>query len=215
MPISSIADALKAFAEGEFLIVIDNPSRENEGDLIISAAHLTPKKMAFMIRHTSGLICVPMSESRLLELGLPDMVERNEESLKTAYTVTCDSRMGITTGISAGDRAHTCNVLASAKSTRTDIVRPGHILPLRARPGGVLERDGHTEAAVDLCKLSGLSECAAISEIVRDEDGEMARTEELLVSGEKWGIRVITIEDLKAYRKAQESLSSRPVNGSM
>lgn len=214
MPISPIPNALEAFAKGEFLIVIDNPSRENEGDLIISAAHLTPKKMAFMIRHTSGLICVPMSETRLIELGLPDMVERNEESLRTAYTVTCDSRLNITTGISASDRAHTCNVLASPTTTGMDIVRPGHVLPLRAREGGVLVRDGHTEAAVDLCKLTGLSECAAISEIVRDEDGEMARTEELLQLGEQWGIKVITIEDLKLHRLKIDK-SHGKVNGSM
>ena len=202
MPFATIPEALKAFAEGEFLIVIDNPSRENEGDLIISCAHLTPKKMAFMIRYTSGLICVPMSQSRLLELGLPDMVERNEESLRTAYTISCDSREGVTTGISASDRAHTCNVLAKSSTVSVDIVRPGHVFPLRAREGGVLVRDGHTEAAVDLCKLAGLTECAAISEIVRDEDGEMARTEELLRRGEEWGIKVITIEDMKTFRLA-------------
>lgn len=212
MPIAQVADALKSFAQGEFLIVIDNPSRENEGDLIISAAHLTPKKMAFMIRYTSGLICVPMSEARLLELGLPDMVERNEESLRTAYTISCDSRLDVTTGISASDRAHTCNVLANPATTGKDLVRPGHTFPLRAREGGVLVRDGHTEAAVDLCRLTGLGECAAISEIVRDEDGEMARTEELLKRGEEWGIKVITIEDLKAHRVLIESAKS---NGSM
>lgn len=212
MPICSISDALESFAQGEFLIVIDNPSRENEGDLIISAAHLTPKKMAFMIRFTSGLICVPMSGARLLELGLPDMVARNEESLRTAYTVSCDSRLGVTTGISASDRAHTCNMLANTSTTETDLVRPGHVFPLRAREGGVLERDGHTEAAVDLCKLTGLAECAAISEIVRDEDGEMARTEELLKRGQEWGIKVITIEDLKTHRLA---LETGKTNGSM
>lgn len=208
MAIATIDEALKAFAQGEFLIVIDNPSRENEGDLIISAAHLTPEKMAFMIRYTSGLICVPMSESRLQELGLPDMVERNEESLRTAYTISCDSKLGVTTGISASDRAHTCNVLASKTSTKLDIVRPGHIFPLRAREGGVLTRDGHTEAAVDLCRLSGLRECAAISEIVRDEDGEMARTEELLKRGTEWNIKVITIEDLKHYCEKHNSTTA-------
>lgn len=212
MPICGIPDALQSFAKGEFLIVIDNPSRENEGDLIISAEHLTPKKMAFMIRYTSGLICVPMSSSRLQDLGLPDMVARNEESLRTAYTISCDSRLGVTTGISASDRAHTCNVLASSTTTGNDIVRPGHVFPLRAREGGVLERDGHTEAAVDLCKLAGVTECAAISEIIRDDDGEMARTEELLERGLEWGIKVITIEDLKNHRLSLET--SKP-NGSM
>lgn len=212
MPICGIQEALASFAKGDFLIVIDNPARENEGDLIISAAHLTPKKMAFMIRYTSGLICVPMSSARLSELGLPDMVTNNEESLRTAYTISCDARMGVTTGISASDRAHTCNVLASSATVSNDVVRPGHIFPLRARAGGVLERDGHTEAAVDLCKLSGLPECAAISEIVRDEDGEMARTDELLKRGEEWGIKVITIEDLKKHRIA---LGKNKVNGSM
>ncbi|ORY87753.1 3,4-dihydroxy-2-butanone 4-phosphate synthase [Protomyces lactucae-debilis] len=200
MPISDIPTALEAFKRGEFLIVIDNPSRENEGDLIISAAHLTPSKMAFMIRYTSGLICVPMSAERLLELGLPDMVERNEESLRTAYTISCDARQGVTTGISAGDRARTCNLLAGKDTAAADLVRPGHIFPLRAREGGVLTRDGHTEAAVDLCRLTGLTECAAISEIIRDADGEMARTDELLTRGQNWGIQVITIEDLKQYR---------------
>ncbi|BFZ55816.1 hypothetical protein PYCC9005_002857 [Savitreella phatthalungensis] len=200
MPIVPIESALEAFANGGFLIVIDDPGRENEGDLIISCIHMTPAKMAFMVRYTSGLICVPMRESRLAELGLPDMVERNEESLRTAYTVTCDARTGITTGISAADRSHTCRVLADPASDALQLVRPGHVLPLRAREGGVIVRDGHTEAAVDLCKLSGLPECAAIAEIVRDEDGEMARTEELLELGEKWGIKVITIKDLRQYR---------------
>lgn len=123
MPITPIEEALTSFAKGDFLIVIDNPSRENEGDLIISAAHLTPQKMAFMIRYTSGLICVPMSQSRLLELGLPDMVERNEESLRTAYTVSCDARCGVTTGISATDRAKTCNLLAASSSVRALFMR--------------------------------------------------------------------------------------------
>lgn len=207
MPISDIPSALEAFGKGEFLIVIDSPSRENEGDLIIACEHLTPAKMAFMIRYTSGLICVPMQRDRLQRLGLTDMVANNEESLRTAYTVTCDAREGVTTGISATDRAATCRLLAGADTTAQDLVRPGHILPLRAREGGVLVRDGHTEACVDLCRLAGVQECGAIAEIVRDEDGEMARTEELLQLGEQWNIMVITIEDLKTYRSEKDPIS--------
>ena len=206
MPIADIPTALAAFAKGEFLIVIDSPSRENEGDLIIACEHMTPAKMAFMVRHTSGLICVPMQRDRLQRLGLGDMVVNNEETLRTAYTVTCDARAGVTTGISATDRATTCLQLANADATAQDLVRPGHVLPLRAREGGVLVRDGHTEACVDLCRLSGVQECGAIAEIVRDEDGEMARTEELLQLGEKWNILVITIEDLKAYRAEHDPI---------
>ncbi|KAJ3190816.1 hypothetical protein HK101_008342 [Irineochytrium annulatum] len=195
----SVQSAIDAFRAGEFLIVVDNEDRENEGDLIIAGEHATPEKMAFMIRYTSGLICVPMLGDRLDALKLPPMVARNEDTYKTAYTISVDLATGTSTGISSSDRSKTIQALANPASVATDFNRPGHVFPLRAKDGGVLERIGHTEAAVDLCKLAGLSPAAAICEVVLDEGG-MARRDDLRVMANKWGLKLITIADIIKYR---------------
>ncbi|KAJ3105456.1 hypothetical protein HDU97_008072 [Phlyctochytrium planicorne] len=196
---SSIEEAIRAFKNGEFIIAVDNEDRENEGDLIIAAEHATDEKMAFMIRYTSGLICVSMTGERLDALELPLMVQNNQDSFRTAYTISVDLRNGVSTGISSGDRARTIAALADPKSVAADFNRPGHVLPLRAKEGGVLKRVGHTEASVDLCKLAGLNPAAAICEVVLDEGG-MARRDELKVMAKKWNIKMITIADLVKYR---------------
>lgn len=195
--------ALAAFKKGEFLVVVDAINRENEGDLIIAAELATSEKIAFMVRHTSGLICTPMTSVRADELELPLMVspKDNTESHRTAFTISVDYKFGTSTGISAGDRSLTMNKLASSDVKPSDFVRPGHIFPLRAKDGGVLEREGHTEAGVDLCKLSGLNPVAAICEIVKP-DGSMARTTELKKFAQVYGLNMISIEDLISYRKS-------------
>ncbi|ODQ51513.1 3,4-dihydroxy-2-butanone 4-phosphate synthase [Saitoella complicata NRRL Y-17804] len=192
-----VEDAIAAFKNGEFVIVMDDESRENEGDLIMSAALVTPQKMAFMIRHTSGLICVPMLGHDLDKLELPLMVPENTDRMRTAYTISCDAADGTTTGISASDRALTANKLASS-SDPLDFTRPGHMFPLRYHEGGVLRRTGHTEAAVDLCRLAGLAPVGIISEIVKD-DGEMARRDDCGRLKREWGMKMVTIEALAAY----------------
>ncbi|CAG8811053.1 29216_t:CDS:2, partial [Racocetra persica] len=173
----SITDALKDFSEGKFVLVVDNEDRENEGDLIIAAEKVTTEKMAFMVRYTSGLICVPTTPERLDQLQLPLMVPNNTEKMKTAYTISVDYKYNTTTGISAHDRALTARSLANPTITASDFNRPGHVFPLRYREGGVLKRIGHTEASVDLCKLSGLQPVGVICELVRD-DGQMARRDD-------------------------------------
>ena len=198
MSLSPISDALDALRAGRPVIVADDENRENEGDIIISAELATAEGMAWMVRWTSGLICAPMPADLADSLNLPPMVERNEDARTTAYTVSVDAADGITTGISAHDRARTLNVLADPASTATSIIRPGHILPLRAVDGGVRERGGHTEAAVDLMKLAGLSPVGAIAELVA-EDGSMMRLPGLLELGEREGVPVFTIEQLIAH----------------
>ncbi|KXS21142.1 hypothetical protein M427DRAFT_51415 [Gonapodya prolifera JEL478] len=197
----SIEEGLKDFTEGKFLVVVDDEDRENEGDLIMAAEHMNPEKMAFLIRYSSGLVCAPMTTERLEELELPLMVSKNDnkEYMGTAFTITVDLIEGTTTGISAADRAATVRALADPKKKPADFARPGHILPLRAQRGGVLKRTGHTEAAVDLCKLSGLNPVGVICEIVKD-DGTMARRDDLAVFAKKFGIKMITIADMVKYR---------------
>ncbi|KAJ3129123.1 hypothetical protein HK098_002364 [Nowakowskiella sp. JEL0407] len=195
----TIEDALTEIGKGNFVIVVDNEDRENEGDLVLAAEDMTPEKMAFMIRYTSGVICVPAEGDRLDELELPLMVERNTESLRTAYTITVDYSIGTTTGISAYDRSLTVRKLADPKSTPNQFTRPGHVFPLRYAPGGVLKRVGHTEASVDFCKLAGKQPVAAISEIVLD-DGRMARRDDLRVLAKRWGMKIVKISDLVKYR---------------
>lgn len=197
--------ALKAFKNGGFIVVTDDEDRENEGDLVLAAEHATPEKLAFMVRHTSGLICVPMTRERLEELDLPLMVAENTENHRTAFTVSVDVKKGTTTGISAADRAKTIRALANPKSKKTDFNRPGHIFPLKAMEQGVLQRAGHTEAAVDLARLAGLQPAAAICEIVR-EDGAMMRLPELRKFAEKNNIPLITIRGLIEYRHRAEKL---------
>ncbi len=187
------------------MVVVDDENRENEGDLIVAAEKVTEEIVAFMMTECRGMICAPMTGEELDRLRIPQMVEQNTESMRTAFTVTVDGSAahGVTTGISASDRATTLQLLASATATPDDLVRPGHIFPLRARPGGVLERDGHTEAAVDLARLAGLRPAGAIVEIA-GEDGRMLRLPELVPFARKHGLSIISIEDLIAYRRGSE-----------
>jgi len=198
MSLSPLSDALDALRAGRPIIVADDENRENEGDIIISAELATAETMAWMVRWTSGLICAPMPADLADRLNLPPMVETNEDARTTAYTVSVDAAEGVTTGISAHDRALTLNVLANPASTPTSLIRPGHILPLRAVDGGVRERGGHTEAAVELMRLAGLQPVGAIAEVVAD-DGSMMRLPALMELGAREGVPVITIEQLIAH----------------
>lgn len=195
MSLSTIADALDALRAGRPVLVADDENRENEGDVILSAELATPEWVAWTVRWSSGFICAPMPADLADGLNLPPMVAANEDARSTAYTVSVDAAEGVTTGISAHDRARTLNVLADPSSTPTSIIRPGHVLPLRAVDGGVRERNGHTEAAVDLMRLAGLQPVGAIAEVVA-EDGSMMRMPGLLELGARDGVPVITIEQL-------------------
>jgi 3,4-dihydroxy 2-butanone 4-phosphate synthase/GTP cyclohydrolase II len=208
MSFSTIAEAVEAFREGRFVVVVDDADRENEGDLIVAAEKVTPEHIAFMVRHTSGLICVPMTAARLDELRLPLMVVENTDSHHTAFTVSVDFRPGTTTGISAADRAATIRALIDPATRPDDLARPGHVFPLRAHAGGVLRRAGHTEASVDLAKLAGLSPAGVLCEIVND-DGSMARLPELQAFAEHHGVPIISIADLIAHRRRSEKLVRR------
>lgn len=203
--LSSIEEAFEALKSGLPVLVLDDERRENEGDVIVSAATLTTQWMAWTIRHTSGYICTPMPEDLADRLGLPPMVANNQDPRGTAYTVTVDAAKGVTTGISAADRAHTIRLLAQEGSTASDFTRPGHVIPLRARHGGVLVRGGHTEAAVDLCRLAGLAPVGAIGELVHD-DGSMMRLPAVLELGAQHGLPVVTIEALIAWRKRHDRI---------
>ncbi|QMU97569.1 GTP cyclohydrolase II [Microbacterium esteraromaticum] len=198
MSLSPLSDALDALRAGRPIIVADDENRENEGDIIISAELATAETMAWMVRWTSGLICAPMPADLADQLNLPPMVETNEDARTTAYTVSVDAAEGVTTGISAHDRALTLNVLANPASTPSSLIRPGHILPLRAVDGGVRERGGHTEAAVELMRLAGLQPVGAIAEVVAD-DGSMMRLPALMELGARESVPVITIEQLIAH----------------
>ncbi|HEV7197135.1 MAG TPA: 3,4-dihydroxy-2-butanone-4-phosphate synthase [Pedococcus sp.] len=201
--LATIEQAFEALRAGRPVLVTDSEDRENEGDVILAAQTLTEDWMAWTIRHTSGYICVPLTSKRADHLGLPLMVADNRDPLRTAYTVSVDAAAGVTTGISAGDRARTIKVLADPASDAEDLVRPGHVIPLRARRGGVLERPGHTEAAVDLCRLAGLAPVAAIGELVND-DGTMMRLPGVLAMGADHGLPVITIAQLIAWRQRHD-----------
>ncbi|KAH0582903.1 hypothetical protein H2248_010804 [Termitomyces sp. 'cryptogamus'] len=197
-----IESALAAFQAGEFLVVMDSEDRENEGDLIIAASHCTTEKMAWMIKHTSGYICIALPGERLNELELPMMVPENQDRHRTAYTVTVDYKHGTTTGISASDRSATVRALASPDSRPSDFTRPGHMVPLRARAGGVLTRMGHTESAVDLCVLTGLSPAGVLCELVNDDaQGTMARRDDCRAFADKWGLKMISVEMLAEWRR--------------
>ncbi|SFR95335.1 3,4-dihydroxy 2-butanone 4-phosphate synthase / GTP cyclohydrolase II [Microbacterium sp. cf046] len=198
MSLSSISDALDALRAGKPVIVADDENRENEGDVVLSAELATPEWIAWTVRWSSGFICAPMPAEWADRLDLPPMVEVNEDARGTAYTVSVDAADRVSTGISASDRAHTLNVLADPQSTPTSVIRPGHILPLRAVDGGVRERGGHTEAAVELMRLAGLRPVGAIAEVVA-EDGSMMRLPGLIELGERDGVPVITIEQLIAH----------------
>ncbi|MCT9871847.1 3,4-dihydroxy-2-butanone-4-phosphate synthase [Paenarthrobacter aurescens] len=200
--------AIAAMAAGQAVIVVDNEDRENEGDIIFAAEHATPALMGWTIRYSSGVICVPLDGDRADALILPPMVEINEDAKGTAYTVSCDAAIGVSTGISATDRALTARILADPSSTPASITRPGHIFPLRAVNGGVRERPGHTEAAVDLCRLAGLAPVGVIAELVHD-DGEMMRLDSLRDFAAEHGCPLISIEDLVSYVEAVESQTAR------
>ena len=202
--LSKIEDALKDFKDGKFVIVVDDEDRENEGDLIIAAEKITAEKVNFMLKNARGVLCAPITLSRADELDLPRQVEENTSMLGTPFTVTVDKLEGCTTGVSAHDRAETIKALANPKSTPQTFGRPGHINPLYAQDNGVLRRSGHTEAAVDLCKLTGLYPAGALMEIM-NEDGTMARMPEVQERAKEWGLKIITIKDLIAYRLKKES----------
>ena len=197
--LNSIPDALAAIGKGGCVIVMDDRNRENEGDLVMAAEFATPEALAFIIRHTTGIVCVGLEAERVQALDLPPMVPANSDRHQTAFTVSVDLRKGTTTGVSASDRAKTIRALADDSAVAGDFMRPGHIFPLRARPSGVLERAGHTEAAVDLARLAGCYPAGAICEIVND-DGSMARLPELLIFARKHDLKIITIADLIRYR---------------
>ncbi|GAB6904050.1 bifunctional 3,4-dihydroxy-2-butanone-4-phosphate synthase/GTP cyclohydrolase II [Kineosporia succinea] len=199
-----VEKAVEALRSGLPVLVVDDADRENEGDVILSAVHASPEWVGWTIRHTSGVLCAPMYDDRADALNLPHMVERNEESLRTAYTVSVDARSGIATGISAADRSVTLRLLADGATRPDDLVRPGHVFPLRARRGGVLERRGHTEAAVDLCELAGLPPVGVLAEVVED-DGPVTRLPGLRALADEFGLPLISIEDLVAYRQEHPS----------
>jgi len=211
---ATMEEALAAIAAGEFVLVLDDEDRENEGDLILAAEMASPERIAFMVRHTSGLICAPIVGSRLDELGLPLMVLENTDSHETAFTVSVDAVHGTSTGISAADRSTTIQALVDSKTHPNDLARPGHVFPLRYREGGVLVRPGHTEAAVDLARLAGLTPAGVLCEVVND-DGTMARGEELQKFADEHNIPTIAIGDLVDYRWATESLVTRETTASV
>ena len=208
MPFTHIENAIAAVGRGELVVVVDDADRENEGDLIMAAELVTAETMAFMIRHTSGVICMPMLGERLDDLRLPLMVAHNTEVQRTAFTVSVDAVSGTTTGISAADRAVTVRTLIDPDTAPTDLARPGHIFPLRYREGGVLKRAGHTEAAVDLARLAGLQPAGVLAEVVND-DGTMQRLPQLEKFAAEHGLQLISIADLIRYRRHREKLVTR------
>jgi 3,4-dihydroxy 2-butanone 4-phosphate synthase/GTP cyclohydrolase II len=212
--LDSIERAVKDIAAGRPVVVVDDEERENEGDLIFAAEHATPELVAFMVRYTSGYICVPLTEPEADRLELPPMYRVNQDRRGTAYTVTVDAREGVSTGISAADRAHTIRLLSSAETTSIDLSRPGHIVPLRARTGGVLRRAGHTEAAIDLAVLAGLRPAGVLCELVND-DGTMMRLPDLRRFADEHDLALISIADLVAYRRRTEKHVERVAEARM
>jgi len=204
-PFCPVEEALDLIRSGEMVIVVDDKDRENEGDVVIAAEHVTAEAINFLETHCRGWICVPLASTRLEQLDLPLMVSRNTARHGTAFTVTVDARHGTTTGISAKEQAHTIRTLVDSSTRPADLLRPGHVRPLRAQPGGVLTRAGHTEAAVDLARLAGLSPAGVICEVKRN-DGEMARLPDLIEFSREHGLRVLTIEELIKYRRRTEKL---------
>jgi 3,4-dihydroxy 2-butanone 4-phosphate synthase/GTP cyclohydrolase II len=207
-PFSPVEEALDDVRQGKFVVVVDDPDRENEGDLVIAAQFATPEAINFMATHARGLICLSLTEERADELGLRPMTERNEAPLGTAFTVSIEAREGVTTGISAADRSHTIQVAINAQTHPGDLVQPGHVFPLRAKPGGVLERIGQTEAAVDLARLAGLTPSGVVCEIMND-DGTMARVPDLTRFCAQHGLKMITVAQLVEYRRRHELLVER------
>lgn len=207
LKINTVEEALADFKEGKFVIVVDDEDRENEGDLIIAAEKITAEKVNFMLKHARGVLCAPITLSRCDELDLPRQVSENTSMLGTPFTVTVDKLEGCSTGVSAHDRAETIKALADPSSTPQTFGRPGHVNPLYAQDNGVLRRSGHTEAAIDLCRMAGLYPAGALMEIM-NEDGTMARLPQLLEFAAKYDLKVISIKDMIAYRLKRESLIS-------
>ena len=210
-PFDTVESAIDDIAAGKLVIVVDDEDRENEGDLIMAASSATPETVNMMIRHGRGLICVPTTEHQLKRLGLNPMVANNRESHRTDFTVSVDAAEDVTTGISAADRCTAIRILADGKATADQLVQPGHVFPLRARPGGVLQRAGHTEAAVDLAVLAGLPPTGVLCEIL-NEDGTMARLPELIKYKEEFDLKLISIKQLIEYRHSREKLVDRIVS---
>src|SRR3954468_2803845 len=202
---NTIESVIADLQKGKMVIVVDDADRENEGDLIMAAEFVTPAAINFMAKHGRGLICVPTTSERLQQLGIERMVKQNRETFKTDFQISVDAAKGITTGISAGDRAETIRIMADPTAVPEDLVQPGHVFPLRGRPGGVLQRAGHTEAAVDLVKLAGCRPIGVICEIL-SEDGSMARLPELMKFAAKHKLKIATIEDLIKFRRTREKL---------
>ena len=207
-PFAAIEDAIEDIRDGRFVVVVDDPDRENEGDLVIAAQFATPETINFMATYGRGLICLCLTGERADQLELRPMTERNEAPLGTAFTVSIEAREGVTTGISAADRSHTIQVAIAPDTSPSDLVQPGHVFPLRAKPGGVLERIGQTEAAVDLARLAGLNPSGVVCEIMND-DGTMARTPDLVGYCERHGLKMISVADLVEYRRRHEKLIER------
>jgi 3,4-dihydroxy 2-butanone 4-phosphate synthase/GTP cyclohydrolase II len=205
MPLAKVKDAIDDIRRGKMLILVDDEDRENEGDFCFAAEHVTPEKINFMAKYGRGLVCLSMTDERLRQLDFPMMVEKNTSRFETAFTVSIDASKGITTGISAYDRAYTIRIAMDDNGKPADFVRPGHIFPLRAKPGGVLVRTGQTEGSVDLARLAGLKPAAVICEIMKD-DGTMARMPDLEKIAEKHNMKIAAIKDLVAYRLQKESL---------
>ncbi len=204
----TVTDTIEAFARGEIVVVTDDGDRENEGDLVVAASLCTPEKMAFIIRNTCGIVCAPVSLAEARRLRLDPMVASNDAPLGTAFTVSVDTRHGLTTGISAEQRTNTVRALANNNMGATDFVRPGHVFPLIARDGGVLMRSGHTEAAVDLCRLAGLPSVGVICELAND-DGTVMKGEQITAFAGQHGLRHVSVADLIAYRQSREKLVER------
>ncbi|HEY3184675.1 MAG TPA: bifunctional 3,4-dihydroxy-2-butanone-4-phosphate synthase/GTP cyclohydrolase II [Gaiellaceae bacterium] len=205
---ATIEEAIDDIRAGRFVVVVDDPDRENEGDLVIAAQFATPEAINFMATHARGLICLCLTEERADHMGLRPMTDHNEAPLGTAFTVSVEAREGVTTGISAADRSRTIQVAIHPDSTAYDLVQPGHVFPLRAKPGGVLERMGQTEAAVDLARLAGLNPSGVVCEIM-NEDGTMARVPDLIPYCERHALKMVTVADLVEYRRRHEKLVER------
>ena len=210
-PFASVAEAIDDIRSGRMVVVCDDENRENEGDLTMAAQFATPEAINFMAKEGRGLICLALTPERCEEMGLDLMAAKNESAFETAFTVSVEAREGVTTGISAADRAHTIQVAIDPESAPRDLVQPGHVFPLKAKPGGVLERTGQTEAAVDLARLAGLNPSGVICEIMND-DGSMARVDDLVGYCERHGLKMITVADLIAYRRKHDKLVERVVS---
>ncbi|HXD66692.1 MAG TPA: 3,4-dihydroxy-2-butanone-4-phosphate synthase, partial [Solirubrobacteraceae bacterium] len=208
---STIEEAIEDIRQGKMVVVCDDENRENEGDLTMAAQFVTPEAINFMRKEGGGLICLGLTPERCEELGLDLMAAKNESAFETAFTVSIEARSGVSTGISAADRARTIQVAIDPKSSPRELVQPGHVFPLKARAGGVLERVGQTEAGVDLAKLAGLNPSSVICEIM-NEDGTMARVPDLVSYCERHGLKMITVADLVAYRRRHEKLVERVVD---